>query len=177
MFFDYSSWFIFPAIGSYRSLRIGNRYFTRYSGISLWSGITTAFFTIKAQLRIISTRIDENLDTRWEPLYEAGYNTPEGEAVLPYHYHPKRRFVNVVVENTGKALAKNCEVKLQLLDRTEGCQWLSDEDKPLTWDDGTNKITIRAKGGKARFHLAFSQENLTTDHIRHIDPVYCGVVK
>ena len=103
---------------------------------------------------------------------------PDGTLILlPYQFYPKGHFVNITVTNEGKEIARNCEVKLRLLNRTEGCQWLSDEEKSLTWDDRNNKISIRANDGKASFHLAFSQEIFTNNQRNLIGEIYCGVVK
>jgi hypothetical protein len=89
----------------------------------------------------------------------------------------RRTFVDVVVKNKGRAVATNCEVKLRLLNRTSGCQALSNEDKILMWNDNlTNKTDISAKYGKKSFTLAFSQEKFTQDQIDSIGTVHCGVV-
>jgi hypothetical protein len=53
--------------------------------------------------------------------------------------------------------------------------WLSSGHKSLVWDDGNNLASIRAKGGRGIFHLAFSQGELTPDQQRSIDEGYCGV--
>jgi hypothetical protein len=90
-------------------------------------------------------------------------------------FHPRRRFVNVIVENKGRDIARDCEVKLRALHKTDGCEWLSSELKQLAWTDGEKRTTIKAKGGSATFHLAFSQETLTKEQLELIDPVYCGI--
>jgi hypothetical protein len=55
--------------------------------------------------------------------------------------------------------------------------WLSNDDKLLTWNDGNTLTTIRANGGKAIFHLAFSQESFSPDRTKSIGKAYCGVLK
>jgi hypothetical protein len=62
------------------------------------------------------------VETRWGPLTEPRTRYTDNEAILPSSFYPRRRFVNVVVENNGRAVATNCEVTLRLLEKTVGCQ-------------------------------------------------------
>lgn len=133
-------------------------------------------FFIKPKLSIHLGNIDENVETRWGPLTEPRTRDTDDEAILPSCFYPRRRFVNAVVENKGRAVATNCEVKLRLLKKTVGCQALNNEDKVLMWNDTqTNKTDISAKYGKKSFTLAFSQEEFTHDQIDSIGTVYCGI--
>jgi hypothetical protein len=69
----------------------------------------------------------ENDEFRWGRLIETG-NTYTYEVILPEPpFYTRRRFVDVVVKNKGRAVATNCEVKLRLLNKTAGCQALSNE--------------------------------------------------
>ena len=103
---------------------------------------------------------------------------PDGLPLLPlWDFFPKRRFINVTVQNNGRGLAENCGVRLKLLHKTDGCQWLSFNEKSLAWNDGNIGRTIGARGNKAIFHLAFSQQLLTTDQQNDITPLYCNIAK
>jgi hypothetical protein len=136
-------------------------------------------FFIKPKLDIHLGFIGENTELRWGPLVErSGRYAPNGTWILPpISFYPLRRFVNVVVENKGKAVAKNCEVKLRLLNRTVGCQAPSPEEKALMWNDNLEeKIDISAKYGKRSFTLTFSQEKFTQDQTNSIGELYCGAV-
>lgn len=178
--------FIFPlsftkCYGSYLSTqcsRIGgnSHYGSYHPSISVWRGIFTPFF-IKPKLKVISVNADENVDRRWgktEQRYGV-VSEDQRNAELPYEYYPLRHFINVIVENQGNDPARNCEIRSKLLRKYNGCRWLSDEEKSLVWDDGTSNKTIRAKGGKAIFHLAFSQQSLTRNQERLIPELFCGV--
>jgi hypothetical protein len=68
-------------------------------------------FFIKPKLSISLGNIDENTEIRWGPLTETR-NTfnQNGDLILPFRFYPLRRFVNVVVENKGRAVATNCHV-------------------------------------------------------------------
>jgi hypothetical protein len=115
------------------------------------------------------------VDRRWGELYEYGTYSNEERAELPYKTYPLRRFVNITVKNDGRNLATNCEITSRLLNKSEGCQWLSIHEKRLCWDDGDIRKTIGSRG-KAIFHLAFSQGNLTQTQKNQIGPVHCGVL-
>jgi hypothetical protein len=134
------------------------------------------WFFIKPKLSIHLGNIDENVETRWGPLTEPRTRYTDNEAILLSSFYPRRRFVNVVVENNGRTVATNCEVTLRLLEKTVGCQALNNEDKVLMWNDTrTNKTDISAKYGKKSFTLAFSQEEFTHDQIDSIGTIYCGM--
>jgi hypothetical protein len=144
--------------------------------ISVWGGILTPFFR-KPKLKIVSVRTDENTDFRWRTWQQRNRTRPDtGELILPYEFHPLRRFINVIVENEGNEPARNCEIGLRLLQKNDECRWLSNDDKSLVWNDGNNLATLWAKGGKGIFHLAFSQEHFTPDPQSLIGEEYCGVV-
>lgn len=68
-------------------------------------------------------------------------------------------------------------MNVRLLDKTDGCQWLSSEEKSLVWDDGSPIRTIGAKGNKTMFHLAFSQQRLARYQVDYISSLYCGIAK
>src|SRR4051794_23594895 len=109
-----SSWFIFPAIGSYRSLHD----YSRMAGYSrFWNCSNSAMqgnlfqFFIKPELKIVydpisrlSEHVSQNTDERWgtlkdfEDIWAAHYK-------LPPIFYPERRFINIVVENNGRGLA------------------------------------------------------------------------
>jgi hypothetical protein len=63
----------------------------------------------------------------------------------------------------------------RLLNKSKGCQWLSTHEKPLCWDDGDTQKTIASRG-KAIFHLAFSQGNLTQTERKQIGSARCGIL-
>lgn len=135
-------------------------------------------FFIKPDLKIIyepQARTDENirqtLDHRWGPtiVEVKRYGQPTS--------YPERRFLNVIVENKGKAPAMNCEARLRLLTRINDCHWLSKEEKSLCWENGKVKVNIGAKYGRAIFNLAFSQKYLSKEQLDLVSPVYCGVIK
>ena len=135
-------------------------------------------FFIKPDLKILydpEARPYEHLrqttDTRW------GETVKEARFFDQPTAYPERRFINIIVENRGRASAVNCEVRLRLLSKTEGCQVLSPEDKTLAWDNGETKKNIGARRGKAIFHLAFSQKHLSKEQLSLIDPVQCGITK
>jgi hypothetical protein len=147
------------------------------SGIPVRRGIISSFFR-KPKLKVLSIRIDENTDYRWRTWQQRNRARKDtGELVLPYDFHPLRRFINVSVENQGNEPARNCEIELWPLQKTNGCMWLSDDHKSLTWNDGNTLTTIRANGGRAIFHLAFSQESFFPDRTGSIGKAYCGVAK
>lgn len=146
-----------------------------YIAYSSSQGNLFSFF-IKPKLGICLYNIDENDEIRWGRLTEGDIPTADGEVKLEHSFYPRRRFVNVIVENTGRAVASNCEVKLRLLNKTKDCQALSTEDKSLMWNDTlSNKTNIAAKYGKNSFTLAFSQEKFTHDQVKSIGTVSCGV--
>jgi hypothetical protein len=134
-------------------------------------------FFIKPTLSISIGEPHENDELRWGPLTETRDTYTNEEVILaPPPFYTRRRFVDVVVKNTGRGVATNCEVRLRLLTKTDGCQALSTEDKIHMWNDSlTNKTNIGAKYGKTSFTLAFSQERFTHDQIESIGTVYCGV--
>jgi hypothetical protein len=142
-------------------------------------------FFIKPKLGIIYDpedrtveHISEIEDHRWQILKETDnqITTPEGIPIyLPPVFYPKRRFVNVIVKNDGRGLAENCEVNVRLLDKTDECQWLSYEWKSLAWSNGSIRTNIGARGNKAIFHLAFSQQRLTKYQKDSIIDQYCGI--
>lgn len=149
--------------------RIANSY------LPSWRGLYPSFF-IRPNLKILYDpqgrpyeHIRQTLDRRWgQTIVETrGFDQPKA--------YPERRFINIIVENKGKAPAINCEIKLRLLNKVNKCQALSPEEKPLAWEDGETKITIGARYGKAIFQLAFSQKYLTKEQLDLIDSVYCGV--
>ena len=92
-------------------------------------------------------------------------------------FYPKRSFINIAVKNDGRGIAENCQVKSRLLSKTNGCQWLSYEEKGLTWSDITAKTTIVAKGDKGIFHLVFSQQLLADHQWDKISSLECGIAK
>jgi hypothetical protein len=108
-------------------------------------------------------------------LKEYGTYSDEDHAELPYKTYPLRRFLNITVKNDGRNLATNCEIMSRLLNKSEGCQWLSIHEKPVCWDDGDIRRTIASRG-KAIFHLAFSQANLTQTQKNQLGSVRCGVL-
>jgi hypothetical protein len=143
-------------------------------------------FFIKPKLKIIydpddrtAEHISETDDGRWGSLLETrGFVLPDGTTLLPpWDFLPKRCFINIIVQNNGRGLAENCGVRLKLLHKTVGCQWLSFNEKSLAWNDGNIGRTIGARGNKATFHLAFSQQLLTTDQQNDIIPSYCNIAK
>jgi hypothetical protein len=77
----------------------------------------------------------------------------------------------------GNEPARNCEIGLRILQITNGCIWLSDDDKSLVWDNGNTLTSIRANGGKAIFHLAFSQKSFAPNQEESIGEAYCGVLE
>jgi hypothetical protein len=146
------------------------------SSIPIRRGIILPFFR-KPKLKIVSIRTDENKDFRWRTWQQRNRAHQDiGEIMLPYEFYPLRRFINVTVENEGKEPARNCEIGLRPLQKDKGCKWLSNDEKSLTWNDGNTLTSIRARGGKAVFHLAFSQESFSPDRAKSIDKAYCGVV-
>jgi hypothetical protein len=163
--------------GGYSSGYSANSYsYNSCTGISTRRGIISPFFR-KPNLKIASIRIDENTDYRWRTWQQRNRaRKVTGEIVLPYDFHPIRRFVNVTVENQGNEPARNCEIELRPLQKTNGCMWLSNDDKLLTWNDGNTLTTIRANRGRAVFHLVFSQESFP-DRRESIGTAYCGVAK
>jgi hypothetical protein len=144
-------------------------------------------FFIKPELKIIYEPEDKTVeyiseleDHRWGVLEETDIKIfkPEGlQFPLPPFFYPKRRFINILVKNEGRGLAENCEVNIRLLDKANGCQWLSYEEKPLVWNEGSIRTTIGARGDKAMFHLVFSQQRLTTNQKDLITPLYCSIAK
>ena len=106
---------------------------------------------------------------------EYGTYSDEEHAELPYKTYPLRRFLNITIKNDGRNLATNCEITSRLLNKSDGCQWLSTHEKPLCWDDGDSRRTIASRG-KAIFHLAFSQGNLTQTERKHIGTARCGIL-
>jgi hypothetical protein len=122
---------------------------------------------LKPRLEFVLIRIDVFSDMRWGELKENGLS-----------FYPKRKFINIIVKNKGNRLASNCEVKLKVLSKSEGCDWLSVTDtKTLVWENGKTETSIKNKPAEGVFCLAFSQEKLTQQQIDLIDPVYCGKVK
>jgi hypothetical protein len=135
-------------------------------------------FFIRPKLKITSKDIDENIDKRWGSLteYRTTYSE-DGTAVLPYWTLPLRHFINITVENDGKDRAIECEIISRLLNKNLGCKWLDSKEKNLSWDNGETKKTIAANGGKAIFHLAFSQQNLIQTQKDQIGSAFCGIIK
>jgi hypothetical protein len=71
-----------------------------------------------------------------------------------------RRYLKVIVRNTGRGVAENCIAFLTLIRSQSNAKILpSPEDKSLMWDNGEIYRTIGAKKGKAELNLVFSQED------------------
>jgi hypothetical protein len=125
-------------------------------------GKYTPFF-IKPCLKIARGESEELSDLRWS----------KNEDVV----YPRRRFIRVIVENTGRSPAMQCQAKLNVHDHTDKCRALSESDtKILLWQNKDTKIDIGARYDKSFFELAFSQEKLTENQMAMTDPVYCGIV-
>jgi hypothetical protein len=112
-------------------------------------------------------RLDVLSDTRWGKLEDNGSS-----------FFPHRRFLNVIIRNYANRYASNCEVRLTVKSKTEGCNWLSIVDtKMLVWENGKTETSIKNKPAEGVFCLAFSQEKLTEEQRDLIDPVHCGIAK
>ena len=99
-------------------------------------------------------------------------------AVLPFTFYPKRRFINIIVKNSGRAIARNCEARLKLLDKMHGCEAFNKQERSLMSEDNLgHKVDIGAKYGKTTFTLAFSQETFTLDQINLIGKIACSKTK
>jgi hypothetical protein len=63
------------------------------------------------------------------------------------------------------------------LNKTNGCTWLSTDDKKtLTWQNGEIITSIKPRGGDGILCIAFSQERLTKEQHDLIDSVKCAMV-
>lgn len=142
-------------------------------GVPFRGGILTAFF-IKPKLKIVYNlrapveHVHQHLDSRWHPKFErlqSGFSEP---------HFPMRRFIDIIVVNHGKTVARNCEVKAQRSSSPGiGCQTLGTDLKSLAWDNGETKMNIPAKSGRAKFHLVFSQGNFTKEQLHTMTPQLC----
>jgi hypothetical protein len=143
------------------------------TGVPFRRGILTSFF-IKPKLKFVyylrspEEHVHQNLDFRWHPKIE---RSSSGDSETHF---PMRRFIDIIVVNRGKTVARNCEVKAQRISsKGIGCQTLGTDLKSLVWDNGETKMNIPAKSGRAKFHLIFSQQNFTTEQLRSMTPQLC----
>jgi hypothetical protein len=70
-------------------------------------------------------------------------------------YGNTRRFLKVIVRNTGKGIAENCEALLTF-QKTDNNRPPSTETKNLMWDNSQEFRTIGAKKGEAILHIVYS---------------------
>jgi hypothetical protein len=148
----------FTSFGIKRQTLLGRNSFGYSSGSDVrFRGENIPFF-IKPNLRIDLKETHELKDLRWR---------------LTLGEFPKRKFVNFIVENEGREPARNCQVRLRVLEKMNNCQTLSKNDtKSLLWENDKTKIDIPAKYGSASFYLVFSQEQ----PLQINNSIYCGVV-
>jgi hypothetical protein len=99
-------------------------------------------------------------------------NYLKDNTVLEHYKYP-----SIFIRRTKKArgLARNCEVKLRSVGKTNECEALSPETKSLVWNSNTaTKIDIGAKHGREIFTLVYSQLRLTSEQQFNL---YCGIAK
>ncbi|HYZ97064.1 MAG TPA: hypothetical protein VE524_10760 [Nitrososphaeraceae archaeon] len=81
-------------------------------------------------------------------------------------YGNTRRFLKLIVRNTGKGIAENCEALLTF-QKTDNNRPPSTETKNLMWDNSQEFRSIGAKKGEAILHIVFSDStfsNLQIDY-------------
>lgn len=104
-----------------------NFYDSSGTDIHFW-GKHTPFF-IKPSLKITESQPDELTDLRWTKNEDGVY--------------PRRRLIRVIVENTGRAPAIQCQAKLHVHDHMDKCRALSECDtKILLWQNNDTKIDV-----------------------------------
>ena len=79
-------------------------------------------------------------------------------------YGNTRRFLKVIVRNTGKKIAETCEASLTF-QTTDNNRPPSTESKKLMWDNNQEYRTIGAKKGEAILHIAFSDSIFSHEQI------------
>jgi hypothetical protein len=160
----------------------------------IWQRTSTPFFR-RTKLKIILNNddrsfnhIDEFEDKRWSQLREIISTNQENRIVieddvvtkeqlirgLPRDFFPYRRFINLMVKNEGKNLARKCQVNLRLISKTEGCKNPSYTEKSLIWENGQETIDISSKN-KRYFHLVFSQKRFTLQQDERIGKSFCKI--
>jgi hypothetical protein len=184
--------------GKYRNCIFNNNNFSHNNWGFIWKRIFNPFFR-RPILKLTLDYDDHSLnhivefeDKRWGELEEKRWYELQNN---PYHiivdkngrvtrdqlikssppvFFPKRRFINLLVENKGKTPAENCQVKVRLMDKSQSCINPSCVEKLLTWENGKETITIGAKNSKY-FHLIFSQHRFTLQQEANIGKSFCGV--
>ncbi len=73
----------------------------------------------------------------------------------------KRRFLNIIVRNSGLTIAENCEASLTLEKTTNKDRPPSKEPKRLLWDNNQEYRTIGKRNGDAILHIVFSDSSFT----------------
>jgi hypothetical protein len=81
------------------------------------------------------------------------------EADMPFGN--KRRFLKVIIRNTGWQVAENCEASLTLENTTNIARPPSTEPKRLIWDNNQEHRTIGARNGDAVLYIVFSDNSFT----------------
>lgn len=71
----------------------------------------------------------------------------------------KRRFLKVVIKNTGWRIAENCEASLTFENTTNTARPPSTEPKRLIWDNNQEYRTIGARNGDAVLNIVFSDSS------------------
>jgi hypothetical protein len=136
-------------------------------------------FFSKPKLRIsVDPDFEKFRDERWGTLRETD---PEhvslfGVPIFPLVFYPERIFININVKNTGRGLARNCEARLRLVSKLDGCEGLTPSSKSLIWESGENTIDILPKSRRS-FHLIFAQERTTSLHENQIRDLECSLVE
>ena len=86
------------------------------------------------------------------------------EADMPFGN--KRRFLKVIIRNTGWPIAENCEVSLILENTTNTARPPSKEPKRLIWDNNQENRTIGAINGYAVLYIVFSDSSFQSAVLR-----------
>jgi hypothetical protein len=89
------------------------------------------------------------------------------EADMPFGN--KRRFLKVIIRNTGWPIAENCEASLTLENTTNTTRPPSPEPKRLIWDNSQENRTIGARNGDAVLYIVFSDSSFVEPQANGVD--------
>lgn len=81
----------------------------------------------------------------------------------------KRRFLNIIVRNSGLLIAENCEASLTLQETTNKDRPPSKEPKRLLWDNNQEYRTIGRRNGEATLHIVFSDSSFTLPQLDNMN--------
>lgn len=147
----------------------------------LRSGSYHSFFS-KPKLQIDinpNLQFEERKEERWGYLIE---HDPESKSIgglfggvfpFPLKFYPDRTYLCVIVKNCGRGLATNCEARLHLISKFEGCEGFATGIKDLVWENGKTTIDILPHKER-KLYVIFKQLRTTSLHDNQISRLACA---